>query len=112
MAGQNHSAGILFGKIRRLFAVHCLKGYVDRQLRSRQGDCHQCGTCCNFTIACPMLTKDKLCRVYGRFRPKACKVFPIDQKDIDDVAACGVACGYRFETKPGRAKSSPLKRPN
>jgi len=112
MAGQNHSASILLGKIRRLFAVHCRKGYLNRQLSARLGDCHQCGTCCNFSIACPMLTKDKLCRVYGSFRPKACRVFPLDQKDIDDVAACGGVCGYRFDPKPGRAKSSGLGRPD
>ncbi|MBF0483044.1 MAG: hypothetical protein HQK81_05185 [Desulfovibrionaceae bacterium] len=111
MVTRKHSAGILFGKIRRFFSVHCRKARLDRQLRARQGDCHQCGTCCNFSIACPMLTKDKLCRVYGSFRPKACRVFPIDQKDIDDVAACGGACGYRFGEKAGRTALPAPGRP-
>ena len=26
-----------------------------------------------------------------------CKRFPIDQRDIDEVARCGGTCGYRFE---------------
>ncbi len=26
-----------------------------------------------------------------------CKSFPIDQRDIDEVARCGGTCGYRFE---------------
>ena len=100
MVVQKRSARIFIGKIRRLVAVHRRTSYLARQLRSRQGDCRQCGTCCNFSLACPMLTKDKLCLGYDRFRPKACRVFPIDQKDIDDVAACGGLCGYWFATPP------------
>jgi hypothetical protein len=29
-----------------------------------------------------------------------CKSFPIDQRDIDEVALCGGTCGYRFEKHP------------
>jgi len=94
---------IFLGKARRFFAVHFRKGYVARQLRNRQGGCRQCGTCCHFTIACPMLTREHSCRVYGKCRPKACRVFPIDQKDIDDVARCGGVCGYGF-AGPASAK--------
>jgi len=104
MAELKIATVILVGKIRRLFIVHFRKGYLARQLQSRQGDCHQCGTCCNFSIACPMLTRDKLCRVYGKCRPKVCRVFPIDQKDIKDVADCGGVCGYHF---PARANAGP-----
>jgi hypothetical protein len=53
-----------------------------------------------------MLTKDKLCLVYGSFRPKACRLFPLDQKDIDDVTACGGACGYHFATPARSEKAS------
>ena len=84
------------GKIRRLWLVHFQKGYVQRQISVRQGDCHQCGTCCNLLFTCPMLTKQGRCQVYGTCRPQACKVFPIDQRDIDEVKLCGVQCGYRF----------------
>jgi hypothetical protein len=106
MTGNHNATGLLAGKFRRFLAVHCRKDYVARQLRVRQGDCHQCGTCCHFSMACPMLTKDKLCLVYGSFRPKACKVFPIDQKDIDDVAHCGGLCGYSFDApSPKRAEN-------
>ena len=99
-----HESRIFIGKVRRLFAVHFRKGYVARQLRNRQGDCRQCGTCCHFTLACPMLTRDHLCRVYGKCRPKACRVFPLDQKDINDVAQCGGVCGYGFEAPAGAKK--------
>jgi len=29
-----------------------------------------------------------------------CKSFPIDQRDIDEVALSGGTCGYRFEKHP------------
>ena len=31
-----------------------------------------------------------------------CKRFPIDQRDIDEVALSGGTCGYRFEKDPLR----------
>jgi uncharacterized protein (UPF0210 family) len=43
-----------------------------------------------------MLTPAGRCLVYGKARPLACRMFPIDGKDIGDVAAKGGACGYRF----------------
>ena len=107
MTAQKHSASIFAGKLRRFFIVHFRKNYLERQLRSRRGDCLQCGVCCNFSLPCPMLTKRRLCLVYGVCRPKACRVFPIDQKDLDDVAACGGVCGYRFESRPSPAHSRP-----
>lgn len=87
------------GKLRRLWLVHFQKGYVERQISLRHGECHQCGTCCNFLLACPMLTKQSFCRIYGICRPKACKVFPINQRDIDEVKLCGGKCGYWFKRK-------------
>jgi len=87
------------GKLRRLWLVHFRKGYVQRQISVRQGACRQCGTCCNLLCTCPMLTKQGHCLVYGTCRPQACKVFPIDQRDIDEVKLCRGQCGYRFNGK-------------
>lgn len=87
------------GKLRRFGLVHFRKGYVQRQISVRQGDCHQCGTCCNLLVTCPMLTKKGRCFVYGTCRPQTCKVFPIDQRDIDEVKLCGGQCGYRFNAE-------------
>jgi len=84
------------GKTRRFFIVHARKGYVERQLSLREGGCRQCGTCCNLLFTCPSLTQSGECTVYGICRPQACKVFPIDQRDIDEIKACGSECGYRF----------------
>jgi hypothetical protein len=89
------------GKFRRFWLVHFRKRYVQSQLLARGGVCRQCGACCNLVFTCPMLTRKGLCLVYGTSRPQACKVFPIDQRDIDEVKLCGVQCGYCFnEEKP------------
>jgi hypothetical protein len=85
------------GKLRRFWLVHFRKGYVLRQLSARQSACRQCGSCCNLLFTCPMLTKQGRCFVYGPCRPQACKVFPIDQRDIDEVNLCGGHCGYHFD---------------
>ena len=85
------------GKFRRFWIVHVRKEYVQSQLFVRGGDCRQCGICCNLLFTCPMLTKQERCLIYGFCRPQACKVFPIDQRDIDEVNLCGANCGYRFD---------------
>ena len=85
------------GKLRRLWLVHFKKGYVQRQISVRQGACRQCGACCKLLFTCLMLTKQGRCLVYGTCRPQVCKVFPIDQRDIDEVKLCGVHCGYCFK---------------
>jgi hypothetical protein len=84
------------GKLRRLWLVHCQKEYVQSQLAVRHGRCSQCGTCCNLLFTCPVLTKQGRCFAYGTCRPQACKVFPIDQRDIDEIKLCGGQCGYYF----------------
>jgi hypothetical protein len=47
-------------------------------------------------FTCLMLTKQGLCLTYGTCRPQSCKIFPIDQRDIDEVDLCGGKCGFRF----------------
>lgn len=87
------------GKLRRFWLVHFGKGYVQRQISVRQGTCRQCGACCKLLFTCPMLTKQGLCLVYGTCRPQVCKVFPIDQRDVDEVKFWGIQCGYHFNRK-------------
>ena len=87
------------GKFRRFGLVHFRKRYVQSQLLARGGVCRQCGACCNLVFTCPMLTRKGLCLVYGTCRPQVCKVFPIDQRDIDEVNLCGSQCGYCFNEK-------------
>ncbi len=87
----------IVGKIRRFFIVHFKKQYLREQLLARRGKCNKCGMCCNLLYTCPMLKKDGRCLIYGKCRPKVCKVFPIDQRDIDEIRMCGGICGYYFE---------------
>lgn len=84
-------------KLRRFWLIHFRNEYVQRRLLTRRGACHQCGTCCNLLFTCPMLTKQEKCFIYNYCRPQACKTFPIDQRDIDEVELCGGHCGYLFE---------------
>jgi hypothetical protein len=90
----------LMGKFRRLYLSYFRKAYVKKQLALRKGECLQCARCCSFVFECPMLTKQRLCRIYNKSRLKVCKIFPIDQRDIDEVALYGGTCGYRFEKYP------------
>jgi len=87
----------LMGKLRRFYLVYFRKEYVKKQLASRKGECLQCAQCCSFVFVCPMLTRRSTCRTYNKFRLEMCKSFPIDQRDIDEVARRGGTCGYRFE---------------
>jgi len=87
------------GKLRRFWMVHFRHEYVQRQLSVRQGDCRQCGACCNLLFTCPMLTLQGRCLAYGICRPRSCKVFPIDQQDIDEVKLSGELCGYHFNER-------------
>ncbi len=84
------------GKSRRFLLIHFRNEYVQQQLSNRQGACRQCGICCNLLFTCPMLTKQGRCLAYGTCRPQVCKVFPIDQSDLNEVKLCGGQCGYLF----------------
>jgi hypothetical protein len=97
------------GKSRRFYLVHFRKDYVHQQLLLRKGHCRQCGNCCWLLFTCPMLTQQGLCLVYGKCRPQACKVFPIDQRDIEEVALCGGNCGYRFEKQVLKETGIPVR---
>ncbi len=97
---RSHFVIHLVGKLRRIYLVYFRKAYVKRQLALRKGECHQCARCCSFVFGCPMLNQEGLCRIYNKFRLAMCKSFPIDQRDIDEVALFGGTCGYRFEKPP------------
>jgi len=89
-----------FGKLRRLALVHFQKEFVLQQFLARQGTCRQCGTCCNLLFTCPMLTRHGGCITYGKCRPQACKAFPIDQRDIDEIILSNGQCGFYFTGEP------------
>jgi hypothetical protein len=84
------------GKARRFFLVHFRPEYVSKQLAARSGSCRRCGRCCTLAFTCPLLLQGDGCAAYDLPRPKACRAFPIDGKDLGDVAVAGGRCGYRF----------------
>ena len=88
---------LFMGKVRRQFMIFFMRKYIDRQLKIRQGECLQCAACCNFSYPCPLLKEINSCSIYNTCRPRVCSFFPINQADLNDVAACGYICGYRFE---------------
>ncbi len=88
---------MFMGKVRRQFIIFFMQGYIRRQIALRQGECRQCAACCNFTYRCPLLKKGNACSIYNTCRPRVCTFFPINQADLNDVAACGKICGYRFK---------------
>lgn len=87
----------LKGKVRRYWLCNFQKEYVRRQMTVREGACAQCGQCCQLVYECPMLTKSRRCLIYGDLRPKACRYFPIDRRDLRDMRVKGVKCGFRFD---------------
>ena len=92
-----HSATVLIkGKIRRFFLPKLYPEYVKKQLSIRQGECLQCGKCCVFLHKCPFLRghgENIRCLIYNVFRPKQCKVFPLDERDLQEIKGI---CGYSF----------------
>ena len=95
--GKSHFVIHLIGKLRRFYLVHFRKKYVQKQLALRDGKCRQCGQCCILLFSCPMMTKEGRCLIYDNIRWDVCKAFPIDKRDINEVALCGGRCGYSFK---------------
>ena len=85
-----------FGKIRRFFLLRFKEKYVEKQMEERQGECNQCGNCCEILFRCPFLVKvedgSSLCSIYEN-RPKQCAAFPIDDKCLSEV---DFDCTYTF----------------
>jgi len=84
----------LKGEVRRIYYNYVGKKYVARQLEMRKGNCEQCGKCCSLVFRCPFLNRENRCMIYHKGRPRHCKTFPLDQRDLNDI---GGACGYYFD---------------
>ena len=92
------------GKMRRFWLVWFRKAYVAQQVERRQGECNQCGNCCELLFKCPFLIKsesgDTLCSIYEN-RPQQCAAFPIDNRCLSEV---DFDCTYTFlQIEPHRA---------
>ena len=97
------------GKVRRYFLLRFRKAYVAQQEKNRQGECNQCGNCCELLFKCPFLIKndtgDTLCSIYEN-RPKQCAAFPIDTRCLSEV---DFDCTYTFGTEPSVLQIDKVK---
>lgn len=84
---------------------------VEKQIALRSGSCNRCGECCKTTFfQCSQLEMERVvdddgttfvakCKIYGRCQPTQCKVWPIDQRDIDELDD-PKRCGFHFHGPP------------
>jgi hypothetical protein len=90
---------ILRGKMRRVMRVYLSPNRHRLPTSSTaQGSCARCGTSCKLGWQCFFWDKKNGgCSIYAH-RPLVCRVFPMDQRDIDErnLVNRREACGYRF----------------
>ena len=86
--GLRKTCRLITGKIRRFLLVRFHKPYVAQQITLLQGECNQCGNCCEILFQCPFLIRvedgSSMCSIYEN-RPGQCAAFPINEKCLSDV---------------------------
>ena len=94
------------GKLRRFVITNFRKEETIAALALRRGECNRCGACCELVFKCPFLKKHldgtSLCGIYEN-RPNSCRLFPIEQRDIQEVRG---TCSYYFIEKPVRLEKA------
>jgi hypothetical protein len=94
---------LLRGVVRRFLLYIFKRKYVEESISKRKGNCVNCGACCRLAFKkCPYLIHEEngksLCKIYTGFRMLNCKIFPIDQEDINDRNIISkIPCSYYFE---------------
>jgi hypothetical protein len=90
------------GKLRRFVRANFKKQEIVASLALRRGECNRCGACCELVFKCPFLKRQSegtsLCGIYEN-RPNQCRLFPTEQRDIQEVRG---TCSYYFIEKPVR----------
>ena len=76
-----------WGKVRRFLLCHFRPDYVRESISRRHGECRRCGDCCRILFRCPFLKNGNSCTIY-KMRSRACRMFPIDRRDLADVPTC------------------------
>ena len=90
-----------WGKVRRFCLATLRPGLVRTRSSQRRGECIRCGACCRLIFKCPALyylpDGSAGCR-YHQIRPRNCRVFPIDERDLADrdMVMPGRSCGFYF----------------
>jgi Putative zinc- or iron-chelating domain len=90
------------GKLRRFVRANFKKQEIVASLALRRGECNRCGACCELVFKCPFLKRQddgtSLCGIYEN-RPNQCRLFPTEQRDIQELRG---TCSYYFIEKPVR----------
>ena len=90
------------GKLRRFVRANFKKHEIVASLALRRGECNRCGACCELVFKCPFLKRQtdgtSLCGIYEN-RPNQCRLFPTEQRDIQELRG---TCSYYFIEKPVR----------
>lgn len=89
-----------WGKLRRQYLIFFRPGYIKKSLERRRGACARTGACCNLMYSCAFFRKHDsqgACGVY-KFRPRVCRNFPIDERDLADrdLLMPDHPCGFTF----------------
>ena len=89
-----------WGKVRRFYLAHLRPGYVRESLARRIGQCDRTGACCRLMFTCPLLDQrdDPVRCTIHEIKPRSCRVFPIDERDLRDrdIVSPDRPCGFSF----------------
>lgn len=87
----------ILSSIRRRLIYYLKKDYIKNMLKYRKGSCNNCyAECCYLTRSFCMHLKDGKCLAYKKNMPLFCKIFPIDNKDIE-LAGMKDICKFKFD---------------
>jgi hypothetical protein len=106
-----HRAKLFKGTIRRLFLNTFRRGYVQKSLAQRRGECLRCGACCELVWRCHYFHHENgvpACRLYNGYRPANCRNFPINPPDIADrdFVSPNKSCGFWWDLSKDKAHAS------
>lgn len=69
-------------------------------LARRVGHCNRTGACCRLMFTCPLLDRvaDPVRCTIHEIKPKVCRLFPIDERDLRDrdLVSPDAPCGFSF----------------
>ena len=89
-----------WGKVRRFYLAHFRPAYVRESLARRVGGCNRTGACCRLMFTCPLLDQgsDPVRCTIHEIKPKVCRLFPIDERDLRDrdIVSPDRPCGFSF----------------
>jgi hypothetical protein len=91
----------IYLSLRRRYIFHFKKRKFYENLKKRKGKCKKCGACCNLTRSFCLFLENNKCNLYKSKIPFMCKIYPIDQKEIDSYGLTDI-CGYYWEEEKNK----------